>query len=48
MIVGITSTLMGPSKALNYPNEFWIMVLGFIVGGYFSAFTFIPACPEIL
>lgn len=46
--VTATTTLFGPSEFLNYPNEFWLIVVGYALSGYTLAFAFVPSCPEML
>ncbi len=48
ILVSALSTLFGPSKILNYPDELYLIVIGFITSGFACAFCFIPACPEML
>ncbi len=48
ILVAAFSTLFGPSEVLNYPNKLYLMIIGLILNGFTVAFSFIPACPEMI
>jgi hypothetical protein len=48
ILVSAFSTLFGPSEVLNYPNELYLIVIGLALNGFTNAFSFIPACPEMI
>ena len=47
-LISISFLLCGPSKVFHFPDELWILVIGLALDGSLIAFTFIPACPEMV
>ena len=45
---GFTCLLIGPSKFLNLPPNFWFICAAFPLLGAFNYFAFIPLIPEML
>jgi hypothetical protein len=41
-------TFQGPSEVLGYPDEIWIMLVGFALNGIAQGFIFIPLLPDAL
>ncbi len=48
IILTIGSTMFGPSKVLQFPNNLGLMITGFVVSGFTLAFCFLPASPEMI
>ena len=44
----LVSTMIGPSKFLNYPENMWLMIGGLSATGFTLAFSFVPSCPEMV
>ena len=39
---------MGPSEYLGFPNELWLILLGYCINGVAQGFIYIPLIPEII
>ena len=48
IVFAISSTLFGPSYYLDYPDEFWLILVGFAFSGFTLAYCYIPVCPEMV
>ena len=48
ILLTIFSTMFGPSKILMFPNNIWVIILGFVLSGFTLSFCFLPACPEMI
>jgi len=48
LLLALSMTFQGPSEVLGYPDEIWIMLVGFALNGIAQGFIFIPLLPDAL
>jgi sugar phosphate permease len=46
-MMSISNFLMGPSKLLFLPTEFWLFFVGYAINGFSQGAIFIPILPEV-
>jgi len=48
VVFGLDMFLMGPSKILNFPQQWYYVAAAFPILGFAQTFVFIPIIPEML